>query len=248
MYRITTYDTSQNIGDAIQTIALSRLLPTCVGVSRHRLADASCRDLLYIVNGWHRLRGEFPKHDPRCLFAGIHCGTEHVPWVRQSPFPIGSRDPFTHKIMQDEGIESKMIGCASLTFQPYMGPREGVYTVDYEPGPGIALSHWRESPSPFIEQWTIAMEMLMLYQRAEAVYTSRLHVVLPCLAFGTPVAFFPTEFQTERYSLLSHLGVEPGHLIQRDISALREDYLTFLRTMLPDLSVGEPKLPLSPPS
>lgn len=246
MYRITTYNLSNNIGDAIQTIALSRLFPICVGVSRDRLAEGAHKELLYVVNGWHRQRDEIPRDDPFCFFAGVHCSTEHLPWIRQSGFPIGARDPFTHQMLQQHGLESRLIGCASLTFEPFFGLRDGVFSVDYPPGPGTQLSHWRPYTS-FLDQWDAGLKLLAVYQRATAVYTSRLHVVLPCLAFGTPVAFFPSTFQTERYSLLNHLGLEPGRLCQLDMTSVRNGYLDFVGSVLPDVRSGAPQFPLASP-
>ena len=38
-------------------------------------------------------------------------------------------------------------------------------------------------------QWEMAVALLDRLRRAEVVYTSRLHIALPCLAFGTPVVF-----------------------------------------------------------
>lgn len=45
-----------------------------------------------------------------------------------------------------------------------------------------------------------AEELLVKYSRAKMVITSRLHCVLPCLAFGTPVWFVNKNLEDERFS------------------------------------------------
>ena len=243
MHRLLTYWNTGNLGDVLQTIALSRFLPQCIGIPRCRLTEQLHPNKLFVVNGWHRWPREVPASDANCLFAGIHCADAHVPWVRQSRFPAGARDPFTHEVFQRAGIPSVMLGCATLSLPRHDGPRDGVLSVDYLAGPGTQLTHGIKHGAPFTTQWQLGLAALARYQRAAEVHTSRLHVALPCLALGTPVAFHPARFQRERYSLLEHLGLEFGKLQQRDVSPLRTAYVKFLRTHLREVTEGEPKFP-----
>ncbi len=247
MYRLLTYWNTGNLGDVLQTIALSRLLPPALGIPRCRLSEQLHTDKLFIVNGWHRWPREVPASDGNCLFAGIHCADAHVPWIRQSRFPVGARDPFTHEVLQRAGIPSVMLGCATLTLPRHGGPRDGALSVDLPGGPGTQLTHGLRHGAPFTTQWQLGLAALARYQRAAEVHTSRLHVALPCLAFGTPVAFHPARFQRERFSLLENLGLEFGELQQCDVGPLRDGFSTFLRQHLGELAVGEPKLPTEPP-
>lgn len=247
MHRLLTYWNTGNLGDVLQTIALSRLLPQCLGIPRCRLTEQLHPDKLFVVNGWHRWPREVPASDANCLFAGIHCADAHVPWVRQSRFPAGARDPFTHEILQHAGIPSVMLGCATLTLSRYAGPRDGVLSVDLPGGPGMQLSHGVKHGAPFAAQWQLGLKALDRYRHAAEVHTTRLHVALPCLALGTPVAFHPAKFQRERYSLLELLGLEFGKLQQLDVSPLRNRFLAFLRQHLGEIAEGEPKLPNEAP-
>lgn len=246
MHRLLTYWNTGNLGDVLQTIALSRLLPPCNGIPRCRLTEQLHSDQLFIVNGWHRWPREVPATDANCLFAGIHCAHAHVSWVRQSPFPAGARDPFTHEVFRRAGIPSVMLGCATLTFPSHNGPRDCVLSVDLPDGPGTQFTHGLRHGVSFITQWRLGLAALARYQRAVEVHTSRLHVALPCLAMGTPVALHPARFQRERYSLFEHLGLKFGELQQCDISPLRDGFIAFLRQHLGEVPVGEPKLPTEP--
>ena len=87
----------------------------------------------------------------------------------------------------------------------------------------VSLSHVIPRNMSWQEQWAGAMKCLDLYRKARAVYTSRLHVILPCLAFGTPVVFTGDR----RFSLLGDSLVGPP--IQFDPSPLRRTFLAFLR-------------------
>lgn len=247
VHRLLTYWNTGNLGDVLQTIALSRFLPPTLGIPRCRLTEQLHADKLFVVNGWHRWPREVPASDANCLFAGIHCADAHVPWVRQSRFPAGARDPFTHEVFQRAGIPSVMLGCATLTFPNHTGPRDGALSVDFPDGPGAQLTHGLRREVPFAAQWKLGLAALARYSRAAEVHTSRLHVALPCLALGTPVALHPARFQRERYSLFEQLGLEYGKLQQLDISPLRDGFIAFLRQHLGELTIGEPKLPTEPP-
>jgi hypothetical protein len=90
-----------------------------------------------------------------------------------------------------------------------IGARRGVYSVDCA-GPGEALTHQLSREVTVDEQWALATDLLARYRRAEAVHTSRLHVALPCLAFGTPVWIADPQrgaWHLERFSLPEELGV-----------------------------------------
>lgn len=246
MHRLLTYWNTGNLGDVLQTIALSRLLPPCLGIPRCRLTEQLHTDKLFVVNGWHRWPREVPASDANCLFAGIHCADAHVPWVRQSSFPAGARDPFTHEVFRRAGIPSVMLGCATLTFPNHTGPRDGALSVDLPNGPGTQLTHGLRHGVPFAAQWKLGLATLARYQRAAEVHTSRLHVALPCLALGTPVTLHPARFQRERYSLFEHLGLEFGKLQQLDVSPMRDAFIAFLRQHLGEVTAGEPKQPDEP--
>jgi hypothetical protein len=233
-YSVLVYSV-RNLGDMIQTAALSRLLPPCAGVFRHRLHAASEGQTLVVNGVLHRDRP--PRRGPTCLFAGVSgpYGRQmhYLDWMRRSPYPIGARDPFAFDALVSAGLDAVMLGCATLTLARYEGARSGIYSVDY-PGPGVSLTHRISRRDSVPWQWARAMEYLALYRTAEAVYTSRLHVALPCLAFGTPlwIANPRGEWKPERFSLLEEIGVSYETLATRDVSAWARRYIAFLQEHL----------------
>lgn len=275
MYRITTYEEKYNLGDIIQTIALSQLLPQCIGIPRHEVPLEKFKSLLYIVNGWHNRHMESPSDDSNCLFAGVYYNTELLDnnkitnWIRQSRYNFGARDPVTFEKTKKEGIKSELIGCSTLTFDEYSGIREGIYFVDSYNSPkslkdGFYYTHkikekiirnnlaivkgkFVEINKGFDYNWIIASSYLEHYKKAEEVYTSRLHVALPCLAFGTPVYIEePTRKEDrERFSILDAMEVPFKKLTVIDTTKWRDNYIKFLtNNNVEVLKNSEPKFPL----
>jgi hypothetical protein len=239
---------ARNIGDMIQTMALSRLVPPMGGVFRHDLNRAPF-DHTFIVNGYLG-----PDRPPRAgsasLFAGVSGPYGHrrgyLRWMRESLSPVGARDPVTAERLKREGVSTDMVGCATLTFPPYVGARQGVLSVDCD-GPGERLTHWISRNMSVAQQWNLALQLLARYRTAEAVYTSRLHVALPCLAFGTPVWITqPTAWSIpERYSLLDCLGVPYARLVGLDVSQHATRYRDFLAQALrTTLEPHDPVMPM----
>ncbi|MBI4907338.1 MAG: polysaccharide pyruvyl transferase family protein [Acidobacteria bacterium] len=237
----------------IQTVALSRLLPAAAGVYRHRLEDAPA-NATFVMNGFLDKDSPPPGGTSRCVFAGVSGPhfrrRQYLDWMRTSPFPIGARDPATMEFLIKAGLPSIMVGCATLTLPRYDGTRSGVYSVDYY-GPGTRLSHRISRELSVERQWKAALEALDTYRRAEAVYTSRLHVALPCLAFGTPVWIAKPSGATwrpSRYSLLEQLEIPYETLITADVTLCSSAYLQFLEQSLSTSIIpGEPKMPSVPP-
>lgn len=220
-----------NIGDMIQTLALSRLLPPMTGIFRHDLGSIP-GDRTAVINGFLGSDPP-PRAGAACLFAGVSGPYMHrsgyVSWMRRSPWPVGARDPASAELLAAEGLMTELVGCATLTFPRHDGERSGVLSVDCE-GPGTRVTHAIPRGMTVARQWEHASELLGRYRTAEAVYTSRLHVALPCLAFGTPVciaaprsADFP-----ERFSILEEMQVPYGTLVVRDVAPQADRYRGFL--------------------
>lgn len=238
-YSTVVYRTT-NLGDMIQTVAMTRLLPATRGVFRHRMASAP-EDSTFVVNGF--LEGDNPSPPGiRCLFAGASGPHrklgQYLRWMAASPWPVGARDPFTVALLQAAGMRVEFTGCATLTFPRYDGPRSGVYSVDCE-GPGTRLSHRISYRMPFEAQWSRALQYLEYYRTAEQVHTSRLHVALPCLAFGTPVHLPASTFRwrPERFSILEELGLPTEGLVEGDVSGCAARFRGFLERHL-DEAIG----------
>ena len=171
-----------NLGDAIQTYALCRLLPATTAVYRDRLASMS-NGPPAVINGY--LNTEPPLAEAVCVFAGIHVerGRHDRPtcrWAGGSRSRVSARDPATHRRLTSRGVPAVMVGCATLTLEQHRGPRSGMYSVDYlGPDPGKAcqrLTHTIPADFSWPDQWRRAGEFVHMYRTAAVVYTSRLHV------------------------------------------------------------------------
>ena len=117
-------------------------------------------------------------------------------------------------------------------------------------GPGRQTSHRISLGLPAHRQWTEALLALEGYRTAEAVYTSRLHVALPCLAFGTPVwiANPSRGFAPGRFSVIEELGVDYCRLSVADVSGWSRRYIGFLETHLRQRVLqGDPQMPEATP-
>ena len=237
----------RNLGDMIQTAALSQWLPSSTGVFRHQLSRVDS-DGLFVVNGV--LFKERPAtRGENCLFAGVSGPywrkRAYFEWLASSPYPIGGRDQMTVDAALERGLDASLIGCATLTFPKYEGKRHGVYSVDY-PGPGTLHSHKISRHDSVRKQWFAAMDALQRYRTAEAVYTTRLHVAFPCLAFGTPVylANRKNAWSPGRFTVFEKLNLPYDELVTADVSGWANRFLDFLRTHAnPSVDQYEPKMP-----
>ncbi len=240
---------SNNIGDTIQAVAISRLLPQAVGVRRDGAEYDQRPDLPTVIQGflYKPLRERLGDN---CLFAGIYLCTEtpireFIPWLKVSPWPIGVRDPWTASRLIAAGIENVvMVGCPTLTLLKHTGPRRGSYAVD-APGPGEKISHVGWKATSAWVQWIRAIELLRKYQTAALVTTNRLHATLPCLAFGTPVKFVRRDiYEKGRLSLLAHLGVKDEEKTVVNLEEIARIYRSFLERHLGIEETINPKVPI----
>ncbi|HSI12110.1 MAG TPA: polysaccharide pyruvyl transferase family protein [Chthoniobacter sp.] len=235
-FQIHRYRKTWNIGDAIQTIALERLLPAATYVWRD--LDTPDENVPFVVNGWLG-NNRPPVANANCLFAGVyvHSNEDNYRWIRNTRFAeVGARDPAMVMWCADRKIRASLIGCATLTFDPYRGPRSGVYAVDTKVDGATFICH-DIGEMEWTEQLALARDLLVRYQQAELVITSRLHVALPCLAFGTPVIIkdpmqWGDKERNRRFSILDSIGVRYGTPHVQDVSGWRERYIHFLERNL----------------
>jgi Polysaccharide pyruvyl transferase len=252
-FRVFIHQGTGNLGDAIQTIALCRLLGSgCVGVYRDRPIPEAGAEIPLVANGW------LGYHRPNlatsaAVFAGVHLARHEAAfarWIAQSPSPAGARDPYTEGLLGTFGVPSEMIGCATLTFPRYRGVRQGRLAVDANRPDTEAFTN--QIPNlDWPTQWAMAVTLLDRLRRAEVVYTSRLHVALPCLAFGTPVVFPSAAFEAagekQRLSLLFDLPFAFDEPVTADVGPQAERFTSFLTRALGPLETGaEAAMPVRP--
>lgn len=232
MRTLFSYAGTGNLGDAIQTLALRRLLPGPVEYVDRDGAAARDDAGTLLANGFldARWRGAGAGS---AIFAGVHVPdgwvAARVRAAAQPGVPLGARDPWSQELL---GAGAECIGCATLTLPRYAGPRHGRYAVDaLEPLPDAERhSHYLPATLPWPGQCAAAEAALERYRTAEAVVTTRLHVLLPCLAAGTPVRLeCGVAFHADRRWTLAHaLGVEPGRWLELDVAEWAARFRAFL--------------------
>ncbi len=225
--RVMVVRGTTNLGDLMQSVALSRLVGPSTGFFRNRPAISSPKTGLGVANGF--MLGPMEHEDPEDIFfCGVHWlvrnGNEN--WIGRSPHPIGARDPWTYNNLTRAGCRSELIGCATMTLPKCPGPRTGEISVDVD-GPGERLTHKTPRSLTYDEEWDLCRWYLDKYKRASLVHTTRIHVAMPCVAMGTPVRY--TGPQGPRTAILKEIGIEHGKESCPDISEWAERYRDFLR-------------------
>lgn len=117
--------------------------------------------------------------------------------------PIGCRDTHTVHLMEQLGVEHYFSSCltTTLSLKQKKKVEDVIYAVDVDDevlhyieehtsSKVISLTHVmtkEDQEQSFEERMKKVEELLLKYQNAKMVVTSRLHVALPCLALETPV-------------------------------------------------------------
>ena len=240
---LPSYEATGNLGDAVQYLALERLLASkhpLIPCLRKRFASLPDHPQVAVINGfWDANYGaNIPipsQKNIKWLFAGIHIGDlspAYFSWLKTSKYLVGTRDPASHEAIRTQ-CDSKFIGCSTMTFPRFSGPRKGIYLVDAEQEArafptATKLSHHIPSSLSWIEQKNRATEYLNHYRTAELVVTSKLHVAVPCLAFGTPVLIPNPSPDKYRFSLLDALGFKYSRENVIDLSSFSSIFQSHL--------------------
>jgi Polysaccharide pyruvyl transferase len=244
---------TENLGDYIQMLACLRLLESLglrpsVFLDRDtELARAPTErqsdPILLPLSGWFKhMVGADPQWPPHGriipVFVGFHVRPHQCPALLEPASiaymkahgPVGCRDPFTQRVLEEKGVPSYLSHCLSLTFARRPPGRVGDKVVvasrdrdviDLLPPEyrrdHLYVDHYAVKDS-FSAYMAAARELLALYRtRARLVITTFLHCALPCIAMGIPtVVFLPraqNEFQKtsdeERFSGL--MRIAPVH-------------------------------------
>jgi len=242
---------TENLGDYIQILACLRLLETIdlqpsIYLDRDtELASAPTGEwnagpILLPLSGWFKhMAGADPQWPPHGriipIFIGFHVRPYQCPALLEPASveymkahgPVGCRDPFTKRVLEEKGVPTYLSHCLSLTFprRPagQVGDKIVVASRDrdiidllpsgYRRDP-LYVNHYAVKDT-FSAYMAAARELLALYRsRARLVITTFLHCALPCLAMGIPVVVFlprpQNEFQRtsdeERFSGLMQIA------------------------------------------
>jgi hypothetical protein len=154
--------------------------------------------------------------------------------------PIGCRDHATVERFKSAGVQAYFTGCLTLTLNSaWHRSREKIYLVDVDCDTDtllksiprhlrpqvVAVSHDLSEPGKmsYIERFSCAHELLMMYRSARLIVTSRLHCALPSLALGTNVLFLEPLGDRSRLGGLNELL---NRITLEDIARRRIDWET----------------------
>jgi len=223
---VCVFPDTNNIGDYIQTLPIYEICNGCDFVDREKLSSIEGQNRRLILNGWycHEPRKVFPIHpDFDTHVLGFHLASsahsvfteKQLPNWREQDKQIGCRDNSTYKFMQDNGIQNTYVSYCPSILNVGTGARnpDRKVAVDF-PVYLLPNGHEYHIESSIIPNYmtvkqkiSLARDFLnFLYQKAELVVTSRIHVALPCVAMGVPVIFYGDK-KNERLSLLKDLGI-----------------------------------------
>ena len=213
-----------NLGDDIQSLAVSRLLPRVNGhVCREALnsVDTNC---IVPMNGFFMNTNNWPPSPfVRPVFFAFHVrpeavdtvfSTEGIAYLKRWQ-PIGCRDVGTLELMRRHGVEGYYSRCVTLTLPRRDGnPVDGeVFLVGVSDAARHALPRSLRKQAIVVDQakvrlpitrtslkLALAQELLDVYrQRARLVITSKIHCAMPCIAMGIPVVFLYDSAKRDDY-------------------------------------------------
>ncbi|MFT7228853.1 MAG: hypothetical protein ACI8PW_001443 [Methylophilaceae bacterium] len=203
-----------NLGDDIQTLAVSNLMPTIDGyASREELNKVKEKCIVPMCGYFLKTENWPPSSAIKPVFYSFHLNPKSestilnkrgIEYLKKWQ-PIGCRDKGTSEILKKNGIEAYYTKCVTLTFPlRKVIPKNGrIYIV------GVKKSIYKAIPKTIATEAIIfdqsnvrlplsdpkvksvmAASLIEEYKtNAKLVITSKLHCALPCIAMGIPVVF-----------------------------------------------------------
>lgn len=134
-----------NVGDYIQSLAAKQYLPNVDELlNREFLANKTEEEIKLIMNGWftHNHSHWIPSDKIKPLFVSFHVNSSAARFMLNNKgvsylkkfAPIGCRDKYTAKILNEKGVNAYFSGCLTLTLDNYKVSdserNEEIYIVD----------------------------------------------------------------------------------------------------------------------
>ncbi len=216
-YGIVWYRDTDNLGDDIQTYASKKYYPRIdYLIERENLRgfkSTNGEQVKTIMNGWymHNLLSWPPSKDISPLLLSMHfTDNEEIGvgdlYLQLDSYlknkEVGCRDTYTQKRLSKYGIKNFFSGCLTLTIDKFdnLKKNDNILLIDVDNNfekifkkNNIKYNKLTNSIDPnnyskdFSERMKIVEDRLKEMQSAKVVFTSRLHVALPCLAIGAKV-------------------------------------------------------------
>lgn len=226
------HDYRINLGDEIQTISASRLLPKVDGyVSREALNKVNEKCIVSLngffmsSNNWPPSKNVIPIpfafHIARKSEKEI-CSPEGLEYLKKYQ-PIGCRDMGTVNILQRHGIESYFSRCLTLTLDARveMSTQNKICIVGLDKDFLKLIPKNLSKNAIFINQSNINLpfvspdtkmhlaESLLDFYRKNAclVITQKIHCAMPCIAMGIPVIFIWDKARKNDYRVKTLDGI-----------------------------------------
>jgi hypothetical protein len=119
-----------NIGDYIQSLAAKQYISRIDAfINREKMCDYKGDCTTLIMNGWftHNIDNWVPSDDIQPLFVSFHVNSSAAAYILNEKAiaylkrhePIGCRDQYTVRLLEEKGVKSYFSGCLTLTLDSY---------------------------------------------------------------------------------------------------------------------------------
>ena len=213
-YTGEVFERFANLGDEIQTLAVSQLVPRVDGYVSREALDQVAQPCTVPLNGFFMNTAHWPPSPAvRPVFFAFHvtpqaqpviCSPAGIAYLKHWQ-PIGCRDRGTQALLAEHGVQTYYSRCVTLTLpRRTRVPSKGqVFMVGVSPTARYAVPDALRKRAIVVDQakvrlpitdtalkQALAHELLTQYrERAALVITSKIHCAMPCIAMGIPVVF-----------------------------------------------------------
>lgn len=224
-----TYNTSQklfshipsgNLGDGIQTLAVLEFfkqnhIKFSGFVDRNFLQDGM------FINGWHKYKNQILP--TKATYCSLHTDRQHLLSIDKNVH-IGCRDIYTAQQCKSIGLKYSITGCITINFPVSDEPKNNILFIDsIHDSKDHKYTQYINDNLCWNDHLILAKDRLKLISTASLVYTTRLHVLIPCIAMGVSVCLDRIPIDKERFSHI--LKYVPVNKIIEKNSGIREQLL-----------------------
>lgn len=221
-----------NLGDAIQTVAMIRFLQT-QKIPWQGFVNRAQLEPHMLINGFQNYTYEPLPY--QALFVGVHASNKQ--WQNiDKRLTVGCRDIWSKKQAELCNLQAVITGCVTSSLAPITAQRRYIVYADSiskytnsdmvkSIGQSARNASWEH-----LMKW--AIQRINFLAQAQLVYTTRLHVALPCIAMKIPVILekpkrptrlHPGIYKPERFTTLLNY-IQYGKVVEPQ-SGVREQLL-----------------------